>query len=154
MISYLGFPIAWPNGEIFGTICVLDEKKKDHDKLHIKLLSQFRDVVQEDLRWLTAIAVREIVDLIPVMIGVMTPDGSVLYANKAILDYTGFSIDDAVQHETTNFLRGIHPEDIERLRNTCQKAMRGHTANYLRSKRESAVKMDSTGGFWCVSIRC
>ena len=22
MISYLGFPIAWPNGEIFGTICV------------------------------------------------------------------------------------------------------------------------------------
>ena len=127
MISYLGFPIAWPNGEIFGTICVLDEKKKDHDKLHIKLLSQFRDVVQEDLRWLTAIAVREIVDLIPVMIGVMTPDGSVLYANKAILDYTGFSIDDAVQHETTNFLRGIHPEDIERLRNTRQKAMQGNT---------------------------
>lgn len=127
MISYLGFPIAWPNGEIFGTICVLDEKKKDHDKLHIKLLSQFRDVVQEDLRWLTAIAVREIVDMIPVMIGVMTPDGSVLYANKAILDYTGFSIDDAVQHETTNFLRGIHPEDIERLRNTCQKAMQGNT---------------------------
>jgi hypothetical protein len=23
MISYMGVPVAWPNGEIFGTICVL-----------------------------------------------------------------------------------------------------------------------------------
>jgi GAF domain-containing protein len=27
MTSYLGFPITWPNGDIFGTICVLDNKR-------------------------------------------------------------------------------------------------------------------------------
>ena len=27
MISYMGFPVAWPNGDIFGTICVLDSKR-------------------------------------------------------------------------------------------------------------------------------
>ncbi|MCF7802614.1 MAG: GAF domain-containing protein [Candidatus Marinimicrobia bacterium] len=27
MISYLGYPIFLPNGEVFGTICVLDNKK-------------------------------------------------------------------------------------------------------------------------------
>jgi hypothetical protein len=27
MISYLGMPIAWPDGEVFGTICVLDNKE-------------------------------------------------------------------------------------------------------------------------------
>src|SRR5262249_35917097 len=26
MISYLGVPISWPDGAIFGTICVLDKK--------------------------------------------------------------------------------------------------------------------------------
>src|SRR5215467_2514719 len=52
MISYLGFPIAWPNGAIFGTICLLDNKKNDHSELHKNLLSQFRDALQEDLRWL------------------------------------------------------------------------------------------------------
>src|SRR6516165_10474650 len=55
MISYLGFPIAWPDGEIFGTICALDNRKNDHGELHRKLLSQFRDVLQEDLRWLTTL---------------------------------------------------------------------------------------------------
>jgi formate hydrogenlyase transcriptional activator len=71
-----------------------------------------------------SLAIREIVDLIPVMIGVMKPDGTVLYANKAILDYTGFSIEDAMQGDTTN--RGFHPEDIERLREERRKAMLGN----------------------------
>jgi formate hydrogenlyase transcriptional activator len=126
MISYLGLPITWPNGDIFGTICVLDEKNNNHSELHTKLLSQIRDLMQEDLRWLTDIAIHRIVDVIPVMIGVMKPDGTVLCVNKAVLDYTGFSINDAVQQETINFLRGIHPEDIERLREERRKTMLGN----------------------------
>jgi formate hydrogenlyase transcriptional activator len=126
MISYLGLPIARPNGDIFGTICVLDDKKNDHNELHKKLLSQFRDVIQEDLRWLTDIAIHQIVDVIPVMIGVMEPDGTVLCVNKTVLDYTGLAIDDAIQQETINFLRGVHPEDIQRLREARRKAMLGN----------------------------
>ncbi len=26
MVSYLGYPVSWPDGRIFGTICVLDGK--------------------------------------------------------------------------------------------------------------------------------
>jgi hypothetical protein len=87
MISYFGLPIVWPNGDIFGTICVLDNKKNDHGELHKKLLSQFRDLIQEDLRWLTDIAIHQIVDVIPVMIGVVKPDGTLLSVNKTLLDY-------------------------------------------------------------------
>jgi PAS domain S-box-containing protein len=122
MISYFGLPIVWPNGDIFGTICVLDNKKNDHGELHKKLLSQFRDLIQEDLRWLTDIAIHQIVDVIPVMIGVVKPDGTLLSVNKTVLDYTGFSIDDAKQQET----RGIHPEDIERIREERRNAMLGN----------------------------
>src|SRR5215471_2143672 len=50
MISYLGVPISWPDGEIFGTICVLDKKSNAYSDLYLKLLFQWRDVVQEDLR--------------------------------------------------------------------------------------------------------
>ena len=38
MISYLGFPVTWPDGEIFGTICVLDNKRNDYGGLHRTLL--------------------------------------------------------------------------------------------------------------------
>src|ERR1700730_14239782 len=46
MISYLGFPIRWPDGEIFGTICVLDNKRNEYSELYLKLLLQWRDVLQ------------------------------------------------------------------------------------------------------------
>ena len=58
MISYLGFPIAWPGGEIFGTICVLDRKNNSFSALHERLLVQFRDAIESDLKTLSALDVR------------------------------------------------------------------------------------------------
>jgi GAF domain-containing protein len=55
MISYLGLPITWPDGEIFGTICVLDSKRNDYSKVYSKLLLHCRDVSQADLRSLVTI---------------------------------------------------------------------------------------------------
>jgi formate hydrogenlyase transcriptional activator len=52
MISYLGFPIAWPDGQVFGTICVLDNKRNEYSEPYRKLLLQFREVLQGDLRWI------------------------------------------------------------------------------------------------------
>ena len=49
MISYLGFPVAWPDGQIFGTICVLDKKENAYSGLYRKFLLQCRDVLQADL---------------------------------------------------------------------------------------------------------
>jgi two-component system sensor histidine kinase/response regulator len=49
MISYLGLPVVWPDGEVFGTICVLDSKHNAYSPLYRQLLDQFRDVLQADL---------------------------------------------------------------------------------------------------------
>jgi PAS domain S-box-containing protein len=50
MISYLGLPISWPNGDIFGTFCVLDHKRNAYREVHYRLLLQLRDAVEADLR--------------------------------------------------------------------------------------------------------
>ncbi len=60
MISYMGVPVAWPNGMIFGTICVLDGKPNEYSELFRKLLFQCRDVLQADLRSLEATAELEL----------------------------------------------------------------------------------------------
>lgn len=52
MVSYLGFPLAWPDGEVFGTICVLDNKRNEYGKLYVSLVERFRDVIEQDLRFL------------------------------------------------------------------------------------------------------
>lgn len=46
MISYLGLPIILPNGDPFGTICVLDNKENHYSEQYIQLLTHLRDLVQ------------------------------------------------------------------------------------------------------------
>ena len=50
MVSYLGLPLIWPDGEIFGTICVLDNKENPYSAIYQKLLAQFREAVENDLQ--------------------------------------------------------------------------------------------------------
>jgi GAF domain-containing protein len=45
MISYCGLPLAWPNDNIFGTICVLDNKENTHNQRIIALLERFKDSI-------------------------------------------------------------------------------------------------------------
>ena len=56
MISYLGFPVTWPDGQIFGTICVLDRKENSYSELYRKFVLQCRDVLQADLRALARLS--------------------------------------------------------------------------------------------------
>ncbi|MBD3266836.1 GAF domain-containing protein, partial [bacterium] len=48
MVSYLGMPICWPEGEVFGTICVLDSKE-NHYTEYEKILEQFRSLIESHL---------------------------------------------------------------------------------------------------------
>jgi GAF domain-containing protein len=52
MISYLGYPIMLPDGEPFGTICVLDNKENPYCEIYEKLIVNFRDIVQSHLELL------------------------------------------------------------------------------------------------------
>jgi PAS domain S-box-containing protein len=56
MISYLGFPVTWPDGQIFGTICVLDRKENSYSELYRRFVLQCRDVLQADLRALARLS--------------------------------------------------------------------------------------------------
>jgi len=49
MIYYLGFPIEWPSGEIFGTICVLDYKDNPKAITYKDLIKEFKTVIETDL---------------------------------------------------------------------------------------------------------
>ena len=49
MISYLGFPLLWPDGEVFGTICVLDSRENSYGKRYENLMMQFKEVVEAHL---------------------------------------------------------------------------------------------------------
>ncbi len=50
MISYMGWPVIWPNGDLFGTICILDSKENRYDETQSQLLYQFKELIEFSLR--------------------------------------------------------------------------------------------------------
>jgi transcriptional regulator with GAF, ATPase, and Fis domain len=49
MISYLGFPILMPDGKLFGTICVLDNKQNEYSMTAEKLMLNLRNLIESHL---------------------------------------------------------------------------------------------------------
>ena len=52
LVAYLGLPLLLPDGMVFGTICVLDNKPNQFNEDHKELLRQFRDMVEGQLKLL------------------------------------------------------------------------------------------------------
>lgn len=56
MISYFGLPLKWPDGEFFGTICVLDDQPMDLSEDEKLLLREFKASIEKDLALLVALS--------------------------------------------------------------------------------------------------
>lgn len=73
MISYLGVPLVWPNDEVFGTICVLDSKKRNYQQRYVDLLWEIKRAIEADFQ------------VIEQQQKLMVSNASLLDANQALL---------------------------------------------------------------------
>jgi PAS domain S-box-containing protein len=105
MISYLGVPIGWPNGSIFGTICVRDNKRNEYSEAYLKLLLHFRDLLQADLKSLARLhgeieeretKIRRLVDSNIMGVFIWDFDGRILEANDEFFRMVSYDREDLV----------------------------------------------------------
>jgi len=54
MVSYLGMPVNYPDGEVFGTVCVLDNKENHYSSLYEDLLNNVKQHIETDLKFLVS----------------------------------------------------------------------------------------------------
>jgi two-component sensor histidine kinase len=52
MKAYIGVPIEWEDGELFGTFCMLTDKANAYEDRFLELLGQFKDIIESDLRYI------------------------------------------------------------------------------------------------------
>jgi len=100
-------PLQEESGETlrwYGTNTDIEDRKRTEEKL------------REDER-----EIRRITDAIPQTIAVLNPSGVPIYANQALLDYTGLTIDDVISSDFR--ARIFHPEDLERLHDEREAAL-------------------------------
>src|SRR6201989_997926 len=105
MISYLGVPIGWPDGRIFGTICVRDNKRNEYSEAYLKLLLHFRDMLQADLKSLARLhgeieeretKIRRLVDSNILGVFIWDFDGRILEANDEFLRMVSYDREDLI----------------------------------------------------------
>jgi PAS domain S-box-containing protein len=105
MVSYLGFPVFWPDGQVFGTICVLDDKTNRYSDVYQDLMAQCRDVLQADLQTLVRLGTEldeqkahlsELFARVPEAIVMVDRDSRVTRVNPEFTKIFGYSAEEAM----------------------------------------------------------
>jgi PAS domain S-box-containing protein len=112
-IHVVGHPVMNASGdviELFGTAMDVTEQHEARAALQ----TAFEQIKAEETE------LRRMTDAIASYIYVLRPDGTALYANRTVLDYTGLTLEE-IQREDQR-ARVFHPEDLERLREERQEA--------------------------------
>ena len=96
MVSYLGFPLLWADGDVFGTICVLDSKENSYNKRYEDLVLVFKEVIESHLDYLFKSVVEmknleDILDNLAEGIIAHDMDRHILFFNRAAEEITGYS---------------------------------------------------------------
>ncbi|WP_454056412.1 ATP-binding protein [Cupriavidus sp. Marseille-Q8015] len=123
MISYMGVPIHWPDGESFGTICVLDRKHNAYNDMFLRLLTLCRDILEADLAMLMTLSrqleqreakIQRLVDADIIGIFLWEVETQVIVeANDAFLRIVGYERAD-LRARTLRWTQLTPPEWLER----------------------------------------
>jgi formate hydrogenlyase transcriptional activator len=136
--SYCGVPVLDAKGGIFGHVAILDDKPMPDGSRGIAVMRIFATRVRAEVERLrmegflreanqqlaqterenarlaeSEKEYRTILDAIPLLITALTPDGHYVYANQAVIDYSGLKREDLKEYFRS---RVFHPDDIERVR--------------------------------------
>src|SRR6266446_466116 len=106
-IYSVAHPVLNQSGELVEFFGIGMDVTAQHEA-RAALQSAFEQIKAEQIE------LRRMTDAIASYIYVLGPDGTSLYANQTVLDYTGLTLED-LQREDQR-ARVLHPEDVERLR--------------------------------------
>src|SRR6266849_801752 len=112
-IHVVGHPVVNASGDVIELVGTAMDVTEQHES-RAALQAAFEQIKAERTE------LRRMTDAVAAFIYVLCPDGTALYANQTVLDYTGLTLED-LQREDQR-ARVFHPEDLERLREERQVA--------------------------------
>ena len=120
MICYLGYPLLWPDGDIFGTICILDKKENYFSDQMTESVRLFKASVESYLALLFESNERLIIDLQKALSEVKKLSGflPICASCKKIRDDQGYwnQIEEYISdHSEAQFSHGICPDCARKL---------------------------------------
>ena len=156
MVSYFGFPLNFPDGEPFGTICVLDRKENTYSEEYDQLLMQFKSVVELDLAMIQSLKItqdiseNELVDRLLLQnkalikseerfrsLAEIAADSIILFEGEKLVfashrfcEYVGIEPENIDKLTVSEVLSHIHPDDIMHYGREMQEALAQQKKQY------------------------
>jgi PAS domain S-box-containing protein len=125
MVSYLGYPVVWPDGRVFGTICVLDNQANHYSDHYRELLLQCRDVMQADLQTLARLGgeledqraqLSELFARVPEAVIMVDRESRITRVNPEFTKMFGYTAEEAVGRRVGDLLAPDHLQhEVEHL---------------------------------------
>ena len=116
LVSYLGLPVNWPDGEVFGTICILDNKENHFNQISNDAIGTFKQSIETDLELLRSKQIlkeseekyRLITENLSDVVWVYNATRQrFTYISPSITQIKGFSVEEALQKSLVDF----HPPE-------------------------------------------
>jgi PAS domain S-box-containing protein len=113
-IHTVGHPVVNASGDVIELVGTAMDVTEQYEA-RAALQTAFEQIKAEQTE------LRRMVDAIGTYIFVLGPDGSPLYANQTVLDYSGVTLEDLQRGD--HRARILHPEDVEKLREERREAL-------------------------------
>jgi len=120
--AYLGYPILWPSGDIFGTICIHDNQKRKFGKEVKEQLQFSSNLIENSLEIFYQNHLNnnlrqyysELINILPVGVMIEDAEGKIIKVNKAIEEITGYSREELLSNTVFDTVVPENQEDIAR----------------------------------------
>lgn len=148
MVSYLGYPIEWPDGRMFGTICVLDDKANPYNEGYQQLLLQFRDVVETDLQALIRVHeelenhkahLTHLFERVPEAVVMLGADSRILRINPEFTKVFGYTEYEALGRDIGGLLRPAGQDSSGALLQRMFETEEAFVFETLRTRKDGAT---------------
>ncbi len=121
--AYLGYPIMWPTGDIFGTICIHDSQERKFDSEVKEQLQFSSNLIENSLEIFYQNHLNQnlrqyyskLINILPVGVMIEDAEGKILKVNKAMEEITGYKRNELLQNTVFETVVPKDQEDLARL---------------------------------------
>ncbi|PUU94196.1 HD domain-containing phosphohydrolase [Halanaerobium sp.] len=122
LIAYLGYPILWPTGEIYGTVCIHDKKERKFNSLVKKQIKFIKNLIESDLEIIYQSHLNnnlrqyyaELIENLPVGVMIEDQNGRILKVNKTMEKISGYAREELIKRTVFETVVPDNQEQVAR----------------------------------------
>ena len=120
LISYIGYPLVWPDGKIFGTLCSYDYKERKFESQIKENMKQAQELIESHLKIIyknkklekSRNRYQKLFEISPTALLLQDDSGNIIEVNKALTEITGYSKEELEGNNIFNVLVPTESKEI------------------------------------------